>query len=205
MIVAVSAMLFCLSFRFRKRRWIFFTPTIVAALVVFIPPSYAGFFAVGGGGGGEAEQYNITLETGAKDISAGAVDMMFSFGIPFIPHGDKNLPENTIAIPDPNAQYQPVGEVRKGTEVGFYGKLGIEIGSTNLYCNILGGFTAHTESQLVWLPSSGATYEESTDTVIEPLYGGGLSYFFDIWSLPILLQVDWDITRGVTGTIGWYW
>ncbi len=204
MIVATLAMVSCLVLGSRKRRQ-GFAALFAVLLVVFIPSSHAGFFAVGGGGGGEAERYNITIETGAKDITAGSLEMMFAFGIPFIPHGDKNIPENTVAMPCPNDQCMSLGEERKGTEVGFYGKLGIEIGSTNLYCNLLGGFTAYTESELVRSTGSGTTFEESSDTVLEPLYGAGLSYFPDYWKWPILLQVDWDITRGVTGTIGWCW
>ena len=166
----------------------------------------AGFLAVGGGGGGgEAERFNITMETGSKDLSAGNIDLMFAFGFPFIPHGDTNIPEKTIALPCPNNQCTQVAEVRKGTEIGMYGKLGFEIGSTNLYLNAIGGFTAFTESQLVQSPGSGFIYEQSSDTTLEPLYGAGFSYFPDNLPWQILIQVDYDITRGVTGTLGLYW
>jgi hypothetical protein len=165
----------------------------------------AGFFAVGGGGGGDAGQYNITLETGAKDISAGDLNLLFAIGIPFIPHGDDNLPNNTIAFPCPNNECRDAGEERKGTEIGFYGKLGLELGSTNLFLNAIGGFTIYTESRLSQSTGSGAYYEESSDTTIGPLYGAGLSYFTEDLYWPLVIQIDYDLSRGVTGTIGWYW
>jgi len=171
----------------------------------FSTAAHAGFFAVGGGAGGEAGTFNISMETGAKDWALGYSELMFAFGIPFIPHGDENIPQNTIALPCPNDECKLVGEERKGTEVGFYGKLGIEIASSNLYVNAIGGFTVYTESELVQSPGSGAVYEESTDTKLEPLYGAGFSYFPENWKWPIVIQLDYDTTRGATGTIGWYW
>lgn len=204
-IMSVTIIGLLLSMLFSRKRIAVVSACIVALLISFPPAANAGFFAVGGGDGGDADQYNITLETGAKDIPMGNTELMFAFGIPFIPHGDENLPENTIALPCPNDDCKPVGEVRKGTEVGFYGKLGIELGSTNLYLNAIGGFTVYTESQLVRSAGSGATYEQSSDTTIEPLYGAGLSYFTEVWDWPLLIQIDYDVTRGVTGTIGWYW
>ena len=184
--------------------------TLLVACVLLIPlfigsPAGAGFFAVGGGDGGDAEQYNISLETGARGIDAGALDLMFAIGLPLIPHSDENLPENTIAFACPNDDCQALDSVRKGTEAGLYGKLGVRIGSTNLYLNAIGGFTVYTESQLARSPGSGNVFEQSTDTTIEPLYGGGLSYFVDHKDWPILFQIDYDVTRGVTGSVGWHW
>lgn len=187
------------------RRNVLMVVFVVASFILVSSEAGAGFIAVGGGDGGDAEQYNATVEIGAKDIDADLFDMLFAVGIPFIPHGEDNLPDNTIASSCPNNDCQPLDNVRKGTEVGFYTKVGIEIGSTNLYVNAIGGFTVYTESELVTSPGSGAVYENSSDTTIEPMFGGGLSYFPDYLDWPILIQVDYDTNRGVTGTIGWYW
>ena len=84
-------------------------------------------------------------------------------------------------------------------------KLGVEIGSTNLYVNAIGGLTVFTESDVVQAPDSGNYYENSSETTIEAMYGGGLSYFPDYLDIPLVIQVDYDNNRGVTGTIGWYW
>ena len=178
---------------------------LTASVVFAASEAGAGYFAVGGGGGGDADNYNITVETGAKDISAGDLNLMFGFGMPFIPHGDSNLPDPTIAFPCPNNDCEDAGDERKGTEVGFYGKLGVELGSTNLFLNAIGGFTVYTQSKLSLSPASGDYYEESSDTKIDALYGAGLSYFPEDFYWPLVIQVDFDVVRGVTGTIGWYW
>jgi hypothetical protein len=201
---AIMGLVFVLITLYRRRIATLAIGFILSSMLL-IPSADAGYIAMGGGGGGDADQYNFTLETGAKGIAAGDQELMFAFGVPFIPIGDKNLPANTIALPCPNNDCQPVGEVRKGTEVGFYGKLGIKLWSTNFYVNAIGGFTIYTQSELVQSEGSGFTYEESTDTKLEPLYGAGVSYFAEDWEWPILFQVDFDVTRGVTGTVGWHW
>jgi hypothetical protein len=199
-----SGLLFGLVWALRRRAAASIGCLVLVSFFV-AAEAQAGFFAVGGGDGGDAEQYNVTVEAGAKDIPAGKLDLMFAFGIPFIPHGDENLPGETIAFPCPNDDCRPLEAVRKGTEVGFYGKLGVELGSSNLYINAIGGFTVYTESELSQSVATGAFYEESSDTKLEPMYGGGLSYFPDYFDWPVMFQVDYDVTRGVTGTIGWYW
>ncbi len=202
--MTMIGLLACVAIRLVRRKHVAFL--CLAMVAMFIATNAdAGFFAVGGGDGGEGEQYSVTVETGAKDIPAGKFDLMFAFGIPFIPHGDDNLPEQTIAFPCPNDDCRALEAVRKGTEVGFYGKLGVELGSSNLYLNAIAGFTAYTESELSQSAATGSFYEASSDTKIEPMYGGGLSYFPDYFDIPLMLQVDYDVTRGVTGTVGWYW
>jgi hypothetical protein len=47
-------------------------------------------------------------------------------------------------------------------------------------------------------------YEDSSDSTVDPLYGGGVSYFFH-YQWDMVLQVDYDNIRGVTGTIGLHW
>ena len=178
---------------------------ILLAVVVFIAtPAHAGYLAVGGGGGGDADEFNVTIETGAKDIDVNNMDMLFGIGIFFIPHSDNDLPSPTISLPCPNGDCERMDSERKGTEVGFAGKLGVEIGSSDFYVSAIGGFTAYTESKLSQSPATGLVYEDSSDSKVEALYGGGVSYFIDKkWD--IVIQLDYDNIRGATGTIGWHW
>jgi hypothetical protein len=188
--------------RFRKS---FPVVVILLAAFVFIAmPAHAGYLAVGGGGGGDADEFNVTIETGAKDIDVNNMDMLFGIGIFFIPYSDNDLPSPTIAMPCPNDDCERMDSKRKGTEVGFAGKLGVEIGSSDFYVSAIGGFTAYTESKLSKSPATGLVYEDSSDSKVEALYGGGVSYFIDKkWDL--IIQLDYDNVRGVTGTVGWHW
>jgi hypothetical protein len=187
------------------RRHVFAAVIILLfAFIVTATPAQAGYFAVGGGAGGDADELNVTIETGAKDIHAKKLDFLFGIGIHFIPHSDNELPSPTISAPCPNDECTQMGTVRKGTEIGFLGKFGVEIGSSDFYVNAIGGFTAFTESKLSRSPATGRTYEESSDSKVEALYGGGISYFINSkWDF--VIQVDYDNIRGATGTIGYHW
>jgi len=178
---------------------------VFLAVMIFIASSaHAGYLSVGGGAGGDADEINVTIETGAKDIDISNLDMLFGVGIFFIPHSDNDLPDSTISMPCPNDDCLSIDALRKGTEVGFAGKLGIEIGSSDFYVSAIGGFTAYTESTLSQSPATGRVYEDSSDSKVEALYGGGISYFIDKkWN--VVIQVDYDNIRGVTGLVGWHW
>jgi len=177
---------------------------LLAALVLTAIPARAGYFAVGGGAGGDAEEVNVTVETGAKDIRAWGLNLLFGVGLHLIPHSDNELPSETIALPCPNEDCIPMENVRKGTEVGMLGKLGVEIASSDFYVSAIGGFSAFTESELSQSPATGRAYEDDSETKLEALYGGGVSYFMDFkWD--VVLQVDYDNIRGVTGSVGWHW
>jgi len=129
---------------------------------------------------------------------------LFGMGLHFIPHSDDELPDPTISAPCPNEACTRLETVRKGTEVGLFGKLGVEIAKSDFYVSAIGGFTAFTESELSRSPATGRVYEESSDSQIEGLYGGGVSYFLD-FKYDIVLHVDYDNIRGVTGGIGLHW
>lgn len=177
---------------------------LLLLIALIVPTAHAGYLAVGGGGGGDADEFNVTIETGAKDIDVKNMDMLFGIGIFFIPHSDNGLPSPTISLPCPNDDCERMDSERKGTEVGFAGKLGVEIGSSDFYVSAIGGFTAYTESKLSQSPATGLVYEDSSDSKVEALYGGGVSYFIDKkWD--IVIQLDYDNIRGVTGAIGWHW
>jgi hypothetical protein len=188
----------------RLRRFFSAVCILLAAIVLIVPAAHAGYLAAGGGGGGDADEINVTIETGAKDIDVNNIDMLFGVGIFFIPHSDNDLPSSTIALPCPNDNCERMDSERKGTEVGFAGKLGVEIGSSDFYVSAIGGFAAYTESKLSRSPATGLVYEDSSDSKVAALYGGGVSYFIDKkWD--IVIQVDYDNIRGVTGTVGWHW
>jgi len=190
---------------FFQLKRIFTTIVIILATSVLIAvPARAGYLAAGGGAGGDADEINFTIETGAKDIYAQNLNFLFGMGIFLIPHSDEELPSPTFSLPCPNDDCTRIGTVRKGTEIGFLGKFGVEIGSSDFYINAIGGFTAFTESELSQSPATDRTYEESSDSEIEALYGGGVSYFID-YKWDFVVQVDYDNIRGVTGTIGWHW
>ncbi len=180
-----------------------FCPLIVLFLLIAVP-AQAGYFSVGGGAGGDADEANATIETGAKDIRFKGFDLLFGMGLHFIPHSDDELPDPTISAPCPNEACTRLETVRKGTEVGLFGKLGVEIAKSDFYVSAIGGFTAFTESELSRSPATGRVYEESSDSQIEGLYGGGVSYFLD-FKYDIVLHVDYDNIRGVTGGIGLHW
>jgi len=176
----------------------------LAAVILVTSSAHAGYLSVGGGAGGDADEVNVTIETGAKDIDVNSLDMLFGIGVFFIPHSDNDLPTSTISLPCPNDSCIETDSARKGTEVGFAGKLGVEIGSSDVYVSAIGGFTAYTESKLSQSPTTGRVYEDDSDSKVEALYGGGVSYFIDKkWD--IVIQLDYDNIRGVTGLVGWHW
>jgi hypothetical protein len=184
----------------------FFTAFIlmIVLMVLLAAPAQSAYFSVGGGAGGDADEVNVTLETGAKDINVQNQDLLFGVGIFLIPHSDNELPSSTISFPCPNNDCEELDSVRKGTEVGLLGKLGIEIGTSDVYVSAIGGFTSYTESKLSRSPATGRVYEDSSDSKIEALFGGGASYFIH-YKLDMVFQVDYDTIRGVTGTIGLHW
>jgi hypothetical protein len=173
-------------------------------LLLTAAPARAGYFSVGGGAGGDADEVNVTVETGAKDIRAAGMDLLFGMGLHFIPHSEDELPDDTISLPCPNPDCVDLGTERKGTEVGLFGKLGVEVGSSDFYVSAIGGFTAFTESELSRSPATGRVYEDESDSQVEALYGGGISYFMDFrWD--VVIHVDYDNIRGVTGAVGFHW
>ncbi|MBS3759229.1 MAG: right-handed parallel beta-helix repeat-containing protein [Desulfobacterales bacterium] len=188
----------------RLRRILFTACILMAACFIATPPAHAGYFSIGGGAGGDADDANATIETGAKDIRFKNLDLLFGMGMHFIPHSDDELPGSTIDASCPNEACIGLSDERKGTEVGLYGKLGVEIKSSDFYVTAIGGFTTYTESELSRSPATGRVYEDGTDNKIDGLIGGGVSYFID-YKIDFVLQVDIDNIRGVTGTIGWHW
>ncbi|MEZ4578642.1 MAG: hypothetical protein R2875_11695 [Desulfobacterales bacterium] len=169
---------------------------LIAAVFLPVTGAEAGHFAAAGGGaGGDVRmKVNATIETGAKDIHFHNQDLLFGAGVFFIPHSDNDLPSPTIALPCPNNECVPLDNARKGTEVGFVSKLGIEIGTSNVYVSAIGGFTAYTESELSQSTATGRVYENLQTVKLRVSYGGGVSYFME-YKWDIVFQVDYDNIR----------
>ena len=185
---------------------------IVAVLVVlgcvgcmYATPAFAGYFAVGAGYGGEGENASVSIETGQNGIDFSGLDMLFGLGLPIIPYGDSKLPTDTIDGNCPNDDCVRSSIEYSGTELGLYAKIGLKLFLDNLYLNVIGGGTVVTESEIVKSPTTDRYYEASTDSVLNPMYGVGLGYFPDIYDWQLVIQIDVDNRRGVSGLVGWYW
>lgn len=148
---------------------------VIVAVAVFIsmiclaPVTQAGYLAVGGGYGGEGEHASISLETGEFGIDVGDLELLLAVGFPSIPHGDENLPDDTIESKCPNDFCEKEGSEYKGTEMGGYAKVGIQLFMDDLYLNFIGGGTVVTESDIVYSPATDRYYEESSDTITNAL------------------------------------
>ena len=131
--------------------------------------------------------------------------MLFGIGLPIIPYGDSKLPTDTIDGNCPNDDCVRSSIEYSGTELGLYAKIGLKLFLDNLYLNVIGGGTVVTESEIVKSPTTDRYYEASTDSVLNPMYGVGLGYFPDIYDWQLVIQIDVDNRRGVSGLVGWYW
>ncbi len=185
-------------------RWI----AVLAVLSIVIginSNTYAGYLAVGAGSGGEGEQENVSIETGEFGIDLGDMELLLAVGFPIIPYGDQNLPDDTVESECPNDDCVEKDSEYKGTEMGGYVKLGFRFYTDNLFLNFIGGATVVTESDIVYSDATERYYEESSDTVTNPLYGIGLGFFPEIMDWQLVFMLDYDNRRGATGLIGFYW
>jgi len=178
---------------------------VLSFLAFFAPIANAGYLAAGGGYGGEGEQESISFETGEFDIDVGDLDLLLAVGFPIIPYGDQNLPNDTIEAECPNDDCVDDGTEYKGTEMGGYAKIGIRFFFDSLYLNLIGGATVVTESEIFYSSATDRYYEDDTDTTINALYGIGFGFFPEIFDWQLVLMVDYDNRRGVTGLFGFYW
>ncbi len=175
------------------------------ALCLAPRPAAGGYLSVGGGAGGEADRANVTLETGAIEVGLGNRNLLLGLGMPVIFHGYDNVPEETADSPCPHGDCERLGIREDGTEIGLFGKVGLESFVYGLYLNVLGGFTRVTEIDLSRSRTTGWTYEESSTKETYPVYGVGISYFIDTIDWEVGLHLDVDNRRGVTAGIGWFW
>ena len=185
---------------------------VVALLVVLVcigcgtgPIAWAGYFTVGAGYGGEGQSASVSIETGQQEIDVANRYMLLGLGLPIIPYGTDNLPANTIDGSCPNADCVSSGVEYTGNELGVYAKIGLNLFLENLYLNVLGGATVVTESTVVKSPTTGRYYEESTESVLNAMYGVGLAYFPEVFDWQLVIQIDADNRRGVSGLVGFFW
>ncbi len=171
----------------------------------FLADVNAGYLAGGAGSGGEGEQENVSIETGEIGIELGDLELLLAVGFPIIPYGDKNIPDDTIESECPNDDCAEKDSEFKGTEMGGYVKLGIRFFADSLFLNFIGGATLVTESDITYSAATDRYYEESSETVTNPLYGIGLGFFPEIMDWQLVFMLDYDNRRGVTGLIGFYW
>ena len=165
----------------------------------------AGYFALGVGYGGEGNNESVSIEVGQKGIDLNRLDFQLGLGLPIIPYGDSNLPDGIIDGDCPNNDCVDNGTEYTGNELGLYGKIGLQLFLENFYLNIIGGGTVVNESSIVKSPATGRYYEESTESVWKVMYGAGLGYFPEIFDWEIVIQVDVDNRRGISGLVGFYW
>lgn len=183
--------------------------TILAILAVFrlTTAASAAYYSVGLGGGGSADEQNLTLEIGHRDVKIGPAHFLLGLALPFIDHGDDNVPEGTIDSPCPHSDYRSLGEKTEGMEAGLLGKIGINRLHPDFYVSLLGGITRVHEVHLAQSTRSDQYYEQSSKKRWNGVYGISFGYFPEVfsWKTKLNVQIDIDNRRGVTGSIGWGW
>ena len=184
------------------KRFTFFV-VLIGTLLYCFSPAFAGYFAIGGGK--NAEVYNLSLEAGTTDLELGNHNYLFGIGIPFILHGDGDIPDGTIKSPISHDKYVSLDKKNDGTELGLFAKFGVELGHSGFYLSLLGGFSRANEIELVRSTETEQYFEQSSEGKTYSLYGGSIGYFSDIFNREICILVDYDNRRGVTGTIGFHW
>ncbi|OQY58715.1 MAG: hypothetical protein B6245_10460 [Desulfobacteraceae bacterium 4572_88] len=189
-------------------------PLITMALILclaFLRPDSAFsegyYFTTGIGAGGGAGTYNLSLQSGVMGIEIGEKKYLIGAGIPIIPHGYDNIPKDTFDYPCPHDEYSIMGEENDGTELGLFGRMGVEMFHPDMYVSMLLGFTRGTEIQVSESDASGKHYEQASEKKVYWLYGLGLGYFTEVfddeWHLAFLL--DLDNRRGISGSVGFHW
>jgi hypothetical protein len=189
-----------------KTKLIFLLMVTIISLF-FVQPATAWYYAIGGGDEGGAEAQNFTVEFGKEDINIKGFNTFAGLAIPFILHGDGNVPEDTNDSDCPHSDCDNLGDKDDGTEVGLLGKFGIEIYESRAFVSLILGMTQSNTVQLVQSNITDEYYKESEDKENYAVYGIGVSYmpeFFE-WGLKMIFSLDIDNRRGLTGLIGWRW
>lgn len=183
---------------------------LIVVMVTFLlstRPAIAWYYAIGGGDQGEADAQNFTVEFGKEDINIRGFNTFAGLAMPFILHGDGNVPDSTIDSDCPHDNCDNLGNKDDGTEVGLLGKFGVEIYKSRAFVSVILGVTRSNTVELVQSNVTDTYYKESEGTENHAVYGIGVSYmpeFFD-WGLKMVFSLDIDNRRGLTGLIGWRW
>jgi len=183
---------------------------LLVAIVTFLltaQPAAAWYYAIGGGDEGEADAQNFTFEFGKEDINIRGFNTFAGLAVPFILHGDDNVPSSTKDSECPHGNCENLGNKDEGTEVGVLGKFGMEVYNSRAFVSLILGVTRTNTVKLSQSNVTDTYYKESEDTDTNAVYGIGVSYmpeFFD-WGLKMIFSLDIDNRRGLTGLIGWRW
>jgi len=185
-----------------------FLLVVIVTFLLAAQPATAWYYAIGGGGEGGAEAQNFTVEVGKEDINIKGFNTFAGLAVPFILHGDGNVPSSTKDSDCPHGDCDNLGDKDDGTEVGLLGKFGMEVYNSRAFVSLILGVTRTNTVELVESNTNpGMYYKKSEDTDTNGVYGIGFSYmpeFFD-WGLKMVFSLDIDNRRGLTGLIGWRW
>ena len=192
------------SLGFTRRLFLLFWG--IAGVMMLLPVSgHCGYFSVGNGGGGDADEYNLSIETGGVRLGGGTLHYLLGGGVFGMFHGYNNVPDNTRDFECPHDDYTVIDDVKEGVESGVYGKTGIGLLDTGVYFSILFGVSMVTEVELVQSKATSLYYEQSSEQTYYGVYGGGIGYFPDWLRWELCIQLDYDNRRGVVGSVGFYW
>lgn len=189
-----------------KTKLIFFLTATIFILMLANSAS-AWYYALGGGDEGDAEAQNFTIEIGNEDINIRGFNTYVGLAIPFILHGDGNVPSDTNDSECPHNNCDDKGDRDDGTEIGLLGKFGVEIFESRTFVSLIFGMTQSNTVELSQSNITGEYYKEDEGEEIYTVYGIGLSYmpeFFE-WGLKMVFSLDIDNRRGLTGLVGWRW
>jgi len=184
-----------------------FLLVVIVTFLLTVQPAAAWYYAIGGGGEGGAEAQNFTVEIGKEDIRIKGFNTFAGLAVPFILHGDGNVPDSTKDSECPHGNCDNLGDKDDGTEMGLLGKFGMEIYKSRAFVSLSLGVTRANTVELAQSNVTGDYYKESEDTDTNIVYGIGVNYmpeFFD-WGLKMVFSLDIDNRRGLTGLIGWRW
>lgn len=185
----------------------FFLLVVIVTFLLSAQPAMAWYYAIGGGDEGEADAQNFTFEFGKEDINIRGFNTFAGLAVPFILHGDGNVPSSTIDSECPHGNCDNLGDKDEGTEVGLLGKFGMEVYRSRAFVSLILGVTRTNTVKLSQSNVTDSYYKESEGTDTNAVYGIGVSYmpeFFD-WGLKMIFSLDIDNRRGLTGLIGWRW
>ncbi|MDQ6996253.1 MAG: hypothetical protein Q9M82_02190 [Mariprofundus sp.] len=153
------------------------------------------FVSLGGGSGGPSKSTNFSFDMGVTVQDS----FLLAFSVGVIQNGG-DVPNDILRYPVPHTSYTNLGIKQDGSEYAIMGKAGVEVSDTNIYLIGILGASLSTEITLAQSNITGWFYEQNTTNKTNAVYGTGMAY---IYPKGLLLEVDYDNRRGITGMIGW--
>ena len=176
-----------------------------------------GYLVAGVGSGGDAGT-GWKIEGGGFGTEENKNNVLYGFGFMMTTNRDQ-MPSGTVKdypYPLPHniyyynngryyLDYKDIGNLKKGEEYGFYGKLGFEpIKSSGLFAFGTLGFSMGEEAHVSQTQCGlGWYYIESKETKFYGVYGGGLA--FNPKGSNLMFQAEWQSRIGFMGSIGIAW